>query len=137
MGASYRDGAITMGVGGDPGFDGLADEVCELLDRVQVTPALDAIWQRIRSLNAFVTNMEPWKMAKDPERAGELDEVLYRLCEGLRVISLLLHPWIPDATSTLLDALGEERRSLDAARFGDWPGGTVSKIDPLFPRIEE
>jgi methionyl-tRNA synthetase len=137
MVASYRDGAISMGEGGDPGFDGLADEVCELLDRVQVTPALDAIWQRIRSLNAFVTNMEPWKMAKDPERAGELDEVLYRLCEGLRVISLLLHPWIPDATSTLLDALGEERRSLDAARFGDWPGGTVSKIDPLFPRIEE
>jgi methionyl-tRNA synthetase len=137
MVASYRDGAISMGEGGDPGFDGLADEVCELLDRVQVTPALDAIWQRIRSLNAFVTNTEPWKMAKDPERAGELDEVLYRLCEGLRVISLLLHPWIPDATSTLLDALGEERRSLDAARFGDWPGGTVSKIDPLFPRIEE
>jgi methionyl-tRNA synthetase len=132
----YRDGAIEAAEGGDPEFDGLTGEVCSLLDRVQITDALDVIWERVRSLNRFVTTTEPWQMAKDPERAGELDGVLYRLCEGLRVISLLLLPWIPVAASTLLDALGEERRGIDAARYGDWKGGTVHKIDPLFPRIE-
>jgi methionyl-tRNA synthetase len=138
MAVSFRDGVVSpQSSAGEIGFDDLADEVCALLDRVQISGALDAIWERIRSLNRFVTNMEPWKMAKDPERAGQLDAVLYKLCEGLRVISLLLHPWIPNATSKLLDALGEERRTIDAARYGEWQGGTVSKIDPLFPRIED
>jgi methionyl-tRNA synthetase len=135
MALSYRDGVVAAGVD-DGVFDGLADEVSALLDQVQITAALDVIWQRIRSLNAFIAAMEPWKMAKEPERAGELDQVLYRLLEGLRVVSLLLHPWMPNATAELLDALGEERRTLDAARFGDWPGRPVRKIDPLFPRIE-
>ena len=58
------------------------------------------------------------------------------LAEGIRVLSLLLHPWIPDATGKLLDAIGEERRTLDAAVFGNWPGAKVGKIDPLFPRVD-
>jgi methionyl-tRNA synthetase len=117
-------------------FDGLADQVCALLDAVQITAALDAIWQRIRALNAYIAATEPWQLAKDEARAGELDAVLYALAEGMRVVSLLLLPVIPEAADKLLVALGEERRTLDAARFGDWDGGKVSKIDPLFPRIE-
>jgi methionyl-tRNA synthetase len=62
--------------------------------------------------------------------------VLYRLAEGLRVVSILLHPWIPDATDKLLAALGEDRRDIAAATFGDWDGGHVRKIDPLFPRVD-
>lgn len=135
MAMNYREGSM-KGEGGDGDFDGLADEVSAHLDRVQITAALDAIWQRIRSLNAFIAETEPWKIAKEPERADELDQILYKLVEGIRVVSLLLHPWMPNATATLLDALGEERRGLDAARFGDWPGRPVRKIDPLFPRIE-
>jgi methionyl-tRNA synthetase len=77
---------------------------------------------------------EPWKIAKDPDRSAELDAVLYKLAEGLRVVSILLHPWIPDASDKLLTALGEESR--DMPRFGDWEGGKVTKIDPLFPRID-
>lgn len=135
MAMTYRDGEIPAGA--DEGiFEGIAEEVASLFDSVQISAALDAIWLRIRSLNAFIATKEPWKMAKDPERSEELDQVLYRLVEGLRVVSLLLHPWMPNATATLLDALGEERRGLDAARFGDWPGNPVRKIDPLFPRIE-
>jgi methionyl-tRNA synthetase len=68
------------------------------------------------------------------DRAADLDAVLYTLAEGLRVLSILLHPWIPDATEKLLSALGEE--SLSMPTFGDWEGGKVRKIDPLFPRID-
>jgi len=88
------------------------------------------------ALNAYVAAEEPWQIAKDPDRAADLDAVLYRLAEGLRVVSILLHPWIPDATDKLLAALGEERREIAAAKFGDWGGGHVRKIDPLFPRVD-
>jgi methionyl-tRNA synthetase len=132
----YRDGQIAPSDGDDPLGD-VAGAVCARLDRIDVTGALEEIWQRIRSLNQFVAAEEPWKLAKDPERAADLDAVLYRLAEGLRVLSILLHPWIPDSADKLLDAIGEERRTLDAARFGDWPGAKVSKIEPLFPRIDD
>jgi methionyl-tRNA synthetase len=133
----YRDGVVRAGgtaVAAD--FEGLADRVSAQLDRVDVTGALEEIWIRIRALNRYVTIEEPWKLAKDPDAAERLDDVLYELSEGLRVVSILLHPYIPESTSTLLDALGESRRTLDAAQFGEWQGGTVHRIDPLFPRVE-
>ena len=70
----------------------------ELLDRVELTNALDEIWQRVRRLNRYVEEQAPWQLAKDPARAGELDRVLATLAEGLRVVSVLLHPYLPDST---------------------------------------
>jgi methionyl-tRNA synthetase len=129
----YRDGNVAR-AGDTDAMPGIAQRVCDRLDRIDITGALDVIWQEIRALNAYVAAEEPWKIAKDPDRAGELDAVLYRLVEGLRVLSILLHPWIPDSTTKLLDALGVEDRAMPT--FGDWAGGHVRKIDPLFPRID-
>jgi methionyl-tRNA synthetase len=133
----YRDGEITR-----PAelpalaeqFDGITEAVSGKLNRIDVTGALDEVWQRIRALNAYVAAEEPWKLSKDQANAEHLDAVLYTLAEGIRVVSILLHPWIPDASGKLLDALGIDERGLPT--FGDWTGGKVSKIDPLFPRIE-
>ena len=60
----------------------IAGEVCALLDRADLTGALDAIWLRVRRLNRYVEEQAPWTLAKDPERAGELDRVLASLAEG-------------------------------------------------------
>jgi methionyl-tRNA synthetase len=135
----YRDGQITKPSVNLPlaeQFAGITESVCGRLDRIDVTGALDEIWQRIRALNAFVAAEEPWQLAKDPAQAEHLDAVLYTLAEGLRVVSILLHAWIPDATDKLLAALGEDRRDIASASFGDWTGDKVSKIEPLFPRVE-
>ena len=91
----YRDGVLPAApidpeLAGD--FEGLAEEVCELLDRAELTQALDAIWQRVRRLNRYVEERAPWTLAKDEERAGDLDGVLASLAEGVRVVSLLLTP---------------------------------------------
>jgi methionyl-tRNA synthetase len=135
----YRDGEIER-ADGPPiivdTFAGIAADVSERLDRVDMTGALEAIWERIRILNRAVAIEQPWILAKDPAKAAELDGVLYALAEGLRVVSLLLHPYMPDSTAKVLDALGEPRRELAAARYGDRERGKVAKIDPLFPRIE-
>lgn len=133
----YRNGEIAKPPSSAPlaeQFAGINDDVRARLDCIDITGALDAIWQRIRALNAYVAAEEPWKLAKDEAKAGQLDEILYTLAEGLRVVSLLLMPWIPDATGKLLDALGEASRGL--SDFGHWAGGSVTKIEPLFPRVE-
>jgi methionyl-tRNA synthetase len=102
-----------------------------------VTQALDRIWQRVRRLNRYVEEQAPWKLAKDEARAGELDTALRSLAEGLRVVTVLLHPFMPDTTGRLLAALGagEDALALDGARLGAHPGrNRVQKVPPLFPK---
>jgi methionyl-tRNA synthetase len=136
----YRDATVPQ-VDVDPGlveaFDGLDDEVCALMDRAEVSQALELIWQRVRRLNRYVEEQAPWKLAKDEARAGELDTALRSLAEGLRVVTVLLHPFMPDTTGRLLAALGagEDALALDGARLGAHPGrNRVQKVPPLFPK---
>jgi methionyl-tRNA synthetase len=136
----YRDGVVPqaeVAPGLAAHFEGFAETVCAHLDRIDVTPALDEIWQRVKRLNGYVQEQQPWLLAKDEAQAGRLDSVLYGLAEGLRVVSLLLLPVMPDASERLLGALGSEERSLDAARFGHAGGGArVGELGQLFPRVE-
>jgi methionyl-tRNA synthetase len=136
----YRDGVVptprsTAGISAD--FEGLAEAVCERLDALEITAALDEIWRRIKLLNRYVQEEEPWQLSKDEGQAAHLDEVLYTLAEGLRLVSVLLHPFMPESAERLLSALGREDLSLELARFGAVSGGaTVGELGQLFPRIE-
>ena len=66
-------------------FAELVPRVSELMDRAEVTQALEEIWRRVRRLNRYVEEHAPWALAKDESRAAELDRVLATLVEGLRV----------------------------------------------------
>jgi len=121
-------------------FDGLAEEVCELLDRAEVTQALDRIWQRVRRLNRYVEEQAPWKLAKDDASAPQLATALRTLAEGLRVVTVLLTPYVPETAAKLLAALGldgdDAASTIAGARLGGHPGGNrVEKLTPLFPKI--
>ncbi len=118
-------------------FDGLAERVAARFDRIEVTAALDEVWAVVRTLNRFVQEEAPWQLAKDPTAAERLDQVLYSLAEGLRVVSILLAPFMPGATDRLLSALGSEERGLAGARLGAGLGGApISSLPPLFPRVD-
>jgi methionyl-tRNA synthetase len=122
-------------------FDGLAAAVEQQLDRTELTLALEEIWARgVRRLNRYVEEQAPWKLAKDPTQAERLDQVLYGLAEGVRVVSVLLNPYIPTASSRLLAALGQEGTAalaLERAQLGAVPGGSrLGKLEPLFPKVE-
>jgi methionyl-tRNA synthetase len=135
----YREGTVPdvevdPALAGD--FDGLAERVAERIDRVELTPALDDIWQRVRRLNRYVEEQAPWQLAKDPERAADLDRVLRTLTEGLRVVTVLLSPWIPGAADKLLAALDSPDLTLAGARFGAGTIGAVGELGQLFPKHE-
>jgi methionyl-tRNA synthetase len=137
----YRDGVVPQvekpspELAGD--LDGLARVVRDHFDRAQMTAALEAIWSRgVRRLNRYVEEQAPWTLAKEGSDE-RLDQVLHGLAEGIRVVSVLLHPYMPDTTTRLLDALGHDDLSLEHAAFGGAPGGAaVGKLPPLFPKIE-
>jgi methionyl-tRNA synthetase len=137
----YREGVVPQAepdpalLEGDDGFDGLVPRVEELLDRAELTQALAEIWERVRRLNRYVEESRPWDLAKDDPRAADLDRVLYSLAEGVRVLALLLHPYMPSTSDRLLGALAEPSREL--AVLGSRGGGqNVERIPPLFPKLE-
>jgi methionyl-tRNA synthetase len=138
--ARYRDGVVPSA---EPSraltdlFDGAGDRLRARFDAVEVTGALDEAWRLVRGLNRYVQDEAPWQLAKDDSQAGRLDEILYGLAEGLRVVSVMLHPFMPDSTAKLLAALGQEDHSFERARLGAVGGGArVDQLEPLFPRIE-
>ena len=137
--ARYRDGTTPdaeVDAALAPDFEGLDAEVVGLLDRAEITQALERIWQRVRRLNRYVEEQAPWKLAKDPEQAGRLDTVLRSLAEGLRVVTVLLHAYMPETTERLMGALGQDGGfAIEAARFGEGGTATVTSLDPpLFPK---
>jgi len=122
----------------DPGiaadFEGAPARFCELLDRSELTQALEVAWSLVRRLNRFVEEARPWDLAKDDGEAERLDQVLYTLIEGLRVVTLLLYPYLPISTEKLLTALGAELEP--PADLGSRGGGQgVERIEPLFPKL--
>ncbi|MEW1834067.1 methionine--tRNA ligase [Microbacterium sp. NPDC079995] len=105
--------------------------------------AIAAIWTIVDELNGYITENEPWALAKDDANRGRLSTVLYTAAEGLRALAVLLSPVMPTSTATLWDALGAPGELTaqplrEAGAWGQLPAGTrVGALAPLFPRVEQ
>ncbi len=102
--------------------------------------ALGSAFELTSLLNRYIDGEAPWKLAK--ENPGRLTTVLYNIWNGVRIATLLLHPFMPSKTAQVWKALGIGRQ-IEEARFGDEKlfyhesdPSPIRKIPPLFPRIE-
>jgi len=133
----YRGGEV-LGAEIDPSlaedFYLLPEQVAAHIDRAELTAALEQVWLRVRRLNRYVEEQAPWRIAKEPERAQELDRVLGTLAEGLRTVTVLLWPYLPASAERLLDALGAPDLSLAGAGLQTGRVRRVSAIESLFPK---
>ena len=89
--------------------------------------------------NQFVETAAPWELAKQPEAARHLDQVLAALAEAVRIIAILLEPFMPSVAEEIWVQLGlsAPRRFEDASRWGVLPAGQVMGSHPvLFPRLD-
>ncbi|MEN9910515.1 MAG: hypothetical protein RLZZ441_83, partial [Actinomycetota bacterium] len=108
------------------------------IDRLAIHDAINAVWTIVDALNLYITEQEPWVLAKDDANRDRLHTVLYTAVEGLRAIAVGLSPVMPTATQKLWDALGlgEALGALTdqhLSRAGQWgiaPAGIrVSSLD--------
>jgi len=121
------------------------DAICRVL-RLDFAGGIGAVKSFVDAVNLYVTEQEPWALAKDESNAERLSTVLYTICESLRAIAVLYHPVMPKATASLWEQLGAdlalgsigEQRVQDAGVWGLLPAGaTVTKGAILFPRLED
>jgi methionyl-tRNA synthetase len=100
--------------------------------------ALKALWRTVARANEFVDRQAPWKLAKDPEKSGELDRTLGSLARQLVRQAVHAAPFMPEKASELWSQLGApgsvHEQSLSAASSIDPTGWNVTKGNPLFPR---
>lgn len=147
MVARYRDGAVPEP--GEPGglerdLMGVAMQARSGAEGQLVAwapdRALESIWQLVRRSNQYLEERQPWRQAKQPDQRQDLDTTLAYAVEAMRVISILVWPFIPHAAEGIAAQLG-----VDAPRAGDWaktdfwstePARLVIPGKPLFPRLD-
>jgi len=101
-----------------------------------------AVWEFISRMNKTIDTAAPWALAKNKDQQAELKTVIYNLLEGLRIVSGLLYPIMPDTARKIQQQLGLDPESTFYAIEGleHWgstvPGLELPEFNPLFPRIE-
>lgn len=116
-------------------------KVEEALDHMEFSVALSEIWTLVSRTNKYIDETQPWVLAKDEANRDALGSVMYHLAESLRIVSVLLQPFVTGTPAKIWKQLGIAPGELtaweSAGRFGLLSAGTkVEKGDPIFPRLE-
>ncbi len=108
------------------------------LDKLNFSVALTNIWKFVSRTNKYIDETAPWTLAKDEEKKARLAEVMYNLCESIRIISVLIAPFMPSTAPEIRKQLGiaDEIVWDDCKLFGKESTYTVVKGDIIFPRID-
>ncbi len=110
------------------------------MDAMEINSAIKGVWALISRANKYIDETAPWILAKDEAKAARLQTVMYNLAETLRVVAILVAPFIPSTSPKIYTQLGLEVPAeflLTDAEFGKIADGTkVQKGEPLYPRIE-
>jgi methionyl-tRNA synthetase len=145
----YRDGVVPVRAEPSelaPVAARAVSEVDRHLGAFHTQRALGALWELVGAANRLIDSRAPWKLAKE-KRETELDAALYEALEALRVIGVLLGPFLPKASAEILASLDEAVRARSAsevvplaqAAWGGLAPGTRISPSPkgaLFPRME-
>lgn len=109
-------------------------------DEMQFSQALTELWALISRTNKYIDETAPWVLAKDEANRARLAAVMYNLCEAIRIISILVSPFLPHTAPKIQAQLGAPADVLSWEQAGEWgllPAGfTVQKGEIIFPRID-
>jgi methionyl-tRNA synthetase len=116
-------------------------EVRKLYNELAYNKILQKIWELVDATNQYIVKTGPWKLAKTDEE--RLKTVMYNSAESLRVLGILLNPFMPQSTELLMKQLGVESLITEQgmSSINQWgglkPGSQTQKAEQLFPRIED
>jgi len=112
-------------------------KVEKLVDKFDFSNSLEEIWKLIRRTNKYIDETEPWVLGKEGN-TDRLSTVMYNLIESLRIITILIRPFITETSDKIKVQIGLEDTKWENARiFGlTKPGTKVKKTENLFPRLD-
>ena len=118
---------------------GAAAKVEASMDKFAFNMALEDIWTVVRRANKYIDETMPWVLAKDEAQKPRLDNVLHNLAESIRIISILIHPFMHTTADEIRKQLGLWYSDVaweDAFVFEMMQGEQVKKGKAIFPRLD-
>ncbi|MEY8319657.1 methionine--tRNA ligase [Lachnospiraceae bacterium 46-61] len=111
------------------------------MDKMMFSDALIELWNLIRRTNKYIDETQPWILIKDESKHSELANALYNVAESIRIISILLQPFMPNTPELIWKQIGLESGELTAwdstKEWGKLPKTlSVKKGNVIFPRID-
>ena len=109
------------------------------ISEYKMSDAVESVMKFARRCNKYIDETMPWALAKDESQKERLGTVLYNLLEGIRILSVLIAPIMPEAALKIAEQLGIEPATYDSIQsFGGLEAGkkVIEKAVPLFSRID-
>ncbi len=117
-----------------------AEKAEKNLEGYNFAAALSEIWTLVSRTNKYIDETMPWALAKDEAKKARLATVLYNLAESVRVIGVLLLPFMPETAEKIFASLGIDTASVRWESAGEWgvlpKDASMKKGEVLFPRID-
>ena len=115
-----------------------ASKVSDEMDKFAFNMALERIWTVVRRANKYIDEKAPWILAKDEAKKDELDTVMNHLAETLRIVSILIYPFMHTTSEKIRKQLGIEGDIIweDSEVFNLMNGEQVKKGEQIFPRLD-
>ncbi len=108
-------------------------DVEEDLDKFLFHESLNHIWFLVAEANKYIDMKKPWNLEGD-----ELADVLYNLIECIRLIALILNPFMPETSEKILRQIGIEKISYEDFRWGLIKSGAkINREEVLFKKVEK
>ncbi|MDY6820147.1 MAG: methionine--tRNA ligase [Deferribacterota bacterium] len=119
------------------------DNVDSFMNNLEFSKALAAIWELISALNKYIDTTKPWNLAKSDKYRKRLGSVMYIIMDSIRIISLLIYPFMPHTSEKIRKQLSLEESienksfTKELTLFKLQDGAVIKKGEPLFPRVDE
>ena len=110
------------------------------MEKFQFSCALAEVWKVIDRANKYIDETMPWALSHDPEKTSRLACVLYNLCEVLRIVAILITPFMPNTSPLIAEQIGASGNMLTWCKADKWgllsQNAKIKKGAVLFPRID-
>ena len=141
MANKYFDGTVTNKKVKEELDNELINQINDLdknveakMDKLEIGSALDVIFDLLRRSNKYIDETTPWTLAKEEDKKGRLETVLFNLLESIRVAAIYLKPYLPETSDNIFNQLNTTN---DTTTYDENNSYTVGTPVPLFQRIDK
>ncbi len=104
----------------------------EKIEKLELHEALQEIWRFIGEVNKHINEEKPWSMEEKKAKKH-----LYTLLECVRMINILINPFIPETSMKINSQLNVKEGIWKDLKFGLMKEYKITKGEILFKKIED
>jgi len=101
------------------------------MEKYQLHFALAEIMAFVKECNRYANDKAPWKLV-----GKEQEIVLYSLADSLRIIGILIEPFLPNTSKKILESIGQKKGTIKDCKFNQLLAGTKTvRGELLFKKL--